>query len=392
MSGHSKWNNIKRKKEKTDAQKAKVFTRIGRELAMAVKAGGPDPNVNGKLRDVIAKAKANNVPNDNIERMLKKVSGEDNSNYEEIIYEGYGPAGIAVIVETLTDNRNRTAGEMRHYFDKNGGNLGQSGSVMFMFERKGVIVIESDGLDEDTVMEDALEAGADDFNVEDGVFEITTDPNSVDEVSRILSDKGYKFVSAEAEYVPNMTNDLTDEEAVFKMNRLLEMLEENDDVQYVWHNWNEPEEEDELAKAQQEAADARDSYLRLKAEWDNFRKRTAAERESEKIRASEKLVKDLIPVIDDLERAIDHAKQIGEGGSLTEGVEAITTKFLQILAKSKVEQIEAVGEPFDPNKHQAVGTQPDDSVPEETVLTVYQKGYQMGDRVLRPAMVVTSTK
>lgn len=154
----------------------------------------------------------------------------------------------------------------------------------------------------------------------------------------------------------------------------------------------EPEEEDELAKAQQEAADARDSYLRLKAEWDNFRKRTAAERESEKIRASEKLVKDLIPVIDDLERAIDHAKQTGEGGSLTEGVEAITTKFLQILAKSKVEQIEAVGEPFDPNKHQAVGTQPDDSVPEETVLTVYQKGYQMGDRVLRPAMVVTSTK
>ena len=154
----------------------------------------------------------------------------------------------------------------------------------------------------------------------------------------------------------------------------------------------EPEEEDELAKAQQEAADARDSYLRLKAEWDNFRKRPAAERESEKIRASEKLVKDLIPVIDDLERAIDHAKQTGEGGSLTEGVEAITTKFLQILAKSKVEQIEAVGEPFDPNKHQAVGTQPDDSVPEETVLTVYQKGYQMGDRVLRPAMVVTSTK
>ena len=153
----------------------------------------------------------------------------------------------------------------------------------------------------------------------------------------------------------------------------------------------EPEEEDELAKAQQEAADARDSYLRLKAEWDNFRKRTAAERESEKIRASEKLVKDLIPVIDDLERAIDHAKQTGEGGSLTEGVEAITTKFLQILAKSKVEQIEAVGEPFDPNKHQAVGTQPDDSVPEETVLTVYQKGYQMGDRVLRPALVVTST-
>ena len=154
----------------------------------------------------------------------------------------------------------------------------------------------------------------------------------------------------------------------------------------------EPEELDELAKAQQEAADARDSYLRLKAEWDNFRKRTAAEREAEKVRASEKLVKDLIPVIDDLERAIEHAKQTGEGGSLTEGVEAVTAKFLQILGKSKVEQIEAVGEPFDPNKHQAVGTQPDDSVPEETVVAVYQKGYQMGERVLRPAMVVTSTK
>ena len=242
MSGHSKWNNIKRKKEKTDAQKAKIFTRIGRELAMAVKAGGPDPNVNGKLRDIIAKAKANNVPNDNIDRMLKKVSNEDSSNYEEIIYEGYGPAGIAVVVETLTDNRNRTAGEMRHYFDKNGGNLGQSGSVMFMFERKGIIIIDSEGLDEDTVMEDALEAGADDFNVKDDSFEIITDPTAVDSVSAALAEKGYAFVSAEAEYVPNMTNDLTDEEAIFKMNRLLDMLEENDDVQGVWHSWNQPEE------------------------------------------------------------------------------------------------------------------------------------------------------
>ncbi|MBQ2705122.1 MAG: YebC/PmpR family DNA-binding transcriptional regulator [Clostridia bacterium] len=242
MSGHSKWNNIKRKKEKTDAQKAKIFTRIGRELAMAVKAGGPDPNVNGKLRDIIAKAKANNVPNDNIDRMLKKVSNDDSSNYEEIIYEGYGPAGIAVVVETLTDNRNRTAGEMRHYFDKNGGNLGQSGSVMFMFERKGIIIIDSEGLDEDTVMEDALEAGADDFNVNDDSFEIITDPNAVDAVSAALTEKGYTFISAEAEYVPNMTNDLTDEEAIFKMNRLLDMLEENDDVQGVWHSWNQPEE------------------------------------------------------------------------------------------------------------------------------------------------------
>ena len=245
MSGHSKWSTIKRKKEKTDGARAKVFTKIGREIGVAVKNGGPDPAVNTKLKDVIAKAKANNVPNDNIDRMLKKVSSEDNSNYEEIIYEGYGPAGIAVIVETLTDNRNRTAGDVRHYFDKNGGNLGQNGSVMFMFEHKGVIVIDSDGLDEDTVMEDALEAGADDFNTTDGAFEITTDPNTVDAVSAALAEKGYKFVSAEAEYVPNITNDLTDEESVFKMNRLLDMLEENDDVQYVWHNWNQPEEPDE---------------------------------------------------------------------------------------------------------------------------------------------------
>lgn len=243
MSGHSKWNNIKRKKEKTDAQKAKVFTRIGRELAMVVKAGGPDPNVNGKLRDVIAKAKANNVPNDNIERMLKKAAGEDGKDYEEITYEGYGPNGVAVVVETLTDNRNRTAGEMRHYFDKNGGNLGQSGSVMFMFERKGVILIDSEDLDEDTVMDAALEAGADDFNTSDGVFEITTDPNTVDAVSIALADKGYKFISAEAEYVPVTTTDLPDEEAKFKMQRLLEMLEENDDVQFVWHNWNQPDED-----------------------------------------------------------------------------------------------------------------------------------------------------
>ena len=244
MSGHSKWNNIKRKKEKTDAQKAKIFTRIGRELAMAVKAGGPDPNVNGKLRDIIAKAKANNVPNDNIDRMLKKAAGEGGEDYEEILYEGYGPSGIAVVVETLTNNRNRTAGDMRHYFDKNGGNLGQNGSVMFLFDHKGVIVLESEGRDEDAVMEDALEAGAEDFNVAEGVFEITTDPNDVDRVSRVLAEKGYTFVSAQAEYVPTMTNDLTDDEAVFKMNRLLEMLEENDDVQNVWHNWNAPDDEE----------------------------------------------------------------------------------------------------------------------------------------------------
>ena len=165
MSGHSKWNNIKRKKEKTDAAKAKIFTKIGREISVIVKAGGPNPAENSKLKDAIAKAKAANVPNDNIERIIKKAAGETGGNdYEELIYEGYGPCGVAVVVETLTDNRNRTAGEMRHYFDKCGGNLGQSGSVMFMFDRKGIIAIEGEGHDEDEVMEAALEAGAEDFN------------------------------------------------------------------------------------------------------------------------------------------------------------------------------------------------------------------------------------
>lgn len=242
MSGHSKWNNIKRKKEKTDAQKAKVFTRIGRELAMAVKSGGPDPNVNGKLKDIIAKAKANNVPNDNIDRMLKKAAGDGNgADYEELIYEGYGPAGVAVIVETLTDNRNRTAGDLRHYFDKNGGNLGQSGSVTFMFERKGIIAIDGEELDEDTVMMDALDAGAVDFTNDDGTFTIETDPNEVGAIADVLSNKGYHFISAEAEYVPNTMTSVTDEENAFKLNRLLEMLEESDDVQSVWHNWEEAE-------------------------------------------------------------------------------------------------------------------------------------------------------
>ncbi len=244
MSGHSKWSTIKRKKEKTDQARAKVFTRIGRELAMVVKAGGPDPNVNGKLRDVIAKAKANNVPNDNIERIIKKAAGETGgADYEQLIYEGYGPSGVAVIVETLTDNRNRTAGEMRHYFDKCGGNLGQSGSVMFMFEHKGLIVIEAEGLDEDKVMEDALEAGADDFNFDGDVFEISTDVNSVGAVSEILSQKGYTFLSAEATYVPATTTVIDDPELVVKMEKLIDMLDENDDVQNVWHNWEEKDAE-----------------------------------------------------------------------------------------------------------------------------------------------------
>lgn len=244
MSGHSKWSTIKRKKEKTDQARAKVFTKIGREISMCVKAGGPDPNVNAKLRDAIAKAKANNVPNDNIDRIIKKAAGESGgADYEELVYEGYGPNGIAVVVETLTDNRNRTAGDIRHYFDKCGGNLGQNGSVMFMFEHKGQITIEAEGRNEDTVMEDALEAGAEDFNSDGDVFEILTDPFEVGAVTAALDAKGYTFLSAEAAYLPTTTTALDDPEAVEKMEKLLDLLEENDDVQNVWHNWEMPNEE-----------------------------------------------------------------------------------------------------------------------------------------------------
>lgn len=247
MSGHSKWNNIKRKKEKTDGARAKIFTKIGRELAVAVKEGGSaDPAANSKLKDVIAKAKANNVPNDNIERIIKKAAGEGNSNaYESITYEGYGPAGVAVIVECLTDNRNRTAGDVRHYFDKFGGNLGTTGCVSFMFNEKGVIVLEREGLDEDTVMSDALEAGASDFQADEDVFEIYTEPSDFSGVRDDLEAKGYSFVSAEVEMVPDTYTDLTDPDQIFKMQKLIDALEDNDDVQQVWHNWNEPEEEDE---------------------------------------------------------------------------------------------------------------------------------------------------
>ena len=246
MSGHSKWNNIKRKKEKTDAAKAKVFTKIGREISVIVKAGGANPQENSKLKDAIAKAKAANVPNDNIERIIKKAAGDTSANnYEELIYEGYGPCGIAVVVETLTDNRNRTAGEMRHYFDKCGGNLGQSGSVMFMFDRLGQIIIEAEGNDEDTVMEDALEAGAEDFNADGDVFEIITAPNDLGAVRDALEEKGYTFVSAEVAYIPQTTSTIDDEDAKKQMLRLIDMLEDNDDVQEIWHNWDAPDEDDE---------------------------------------------------------------------------------------------------------------------------------------------------
>ena len=232
MSGHSKWNNIKRKKEKTDGAKAKIFTKMGREIAVAVKeGGGADPASNSKLKDAIAKAKANNVPNDNIERVIKKAAGEvGGDNYEALQYEGYGPSGIAVIVETLTDNRNRTAGDMRHYFDKYGGNLGQTGCVSFMFQKKGVLVIEAEGLDEEKVMEDALEAGASDFSSDGDVFELSTEPNDFSGVLQDLTAKGYTFLSAEVQQVPDMLNELTDPDAVTKMEKLLDAFPDDEEI------------------------------------------------------------------------------------------------------------------------------------------------------------------
>ena len=244
MSGHSKWKNIMHKKEKTDAQRAKIFTKIGKEMAVAVKEGGPDPIANSKLAALIAKAKANNVPNDNIDRIIKKASAADSADYEEIVYEGYGPCGVAVIVETTTDNRNRTASDVRHYFDKFGGNLGTTGCVSFMFTEKGVIVIDNeDGdVDEDKLMEDALEAGAADFSSDDGIFEITTEPDDLDAVREALEAKGYKIASADLDKIPSSYIALSDEDDIKHMTQLLENLEDNDDVIEVYHNWeNMPE-------------------------------------------------------------------------------------------------------------------------------------------------------
>ena len=239
MSGHSKWNNIKRKKEKSDAQRAKVFTKIGKEISIAIKEGGADPASNSKLRDLIAKAKSNNVPNDNIDRIIKKAAGETDVEYEELYYEGYGPSGVAVIVYTTTDNRNRTASDMRHYFDKYGGNLGQTGCVSFMFEDKGHIVIvdEDEKINEDELMEAALEAGAEDFRGEDGVYEIFTDVSDLGAVREALESKGYTLESAEKDKIPSTYVTLSDEEDIRHMNLLLEHLEDNDDVQEVYHNW-----------------------------------------------------------------------------------------------------------------------------------------------------------
>ena len=243
MSGHSKWNNIKRKKEKADGAKAKIFTKIGRELAVAVKEGGSaDPAANSRLRDAIAKAKAANVPNDNIDRIIKKAAGEgNNDNFENVTYEGYGPSGVAVIVEALTDNRNRTAPEVRHLFDKYGGNMGASGCVSWSFDRKGVIVIDNEDkdLDEETVMMDALDCGAADFEADGDVFEITTEPDDFNAVTAALEAKGYVFAEAAIEMVPQNYIKLTGEEDVKNMTKLIDLLEENDDVQNVWHNWEQ---------------------------------------------------------------------------------------------------------------------------------------------------------
>lgn len=244
MSGHSKWSTIKRKKGANDAQRAKIFTKIAREIIVAVKAGGPDPDNNSSLKDVIAKARSNNMPNDNINRTIKKAAGStEGDNYESITYEGYGPNGVALIVDTLTDNRNRTAADVRHAFDKFGGNMGQTGCVSFMFDRKGVIVIEDEDheIDEDEITMDALEAGAEDIEIEDGVIEITTDPNELGAVRDALEGK-YTLASAEVSMVPQTMTALTDENQIQQMQKMLDMLEDNDDVQNVYHNWDMPDD------------------------------------------------------------------------------------------------------------------------------------------------------
>jgi YebC/PmpR family DNA-binding regulatory protein len=239
MAGHSKWNNIKRKKGAKDTARAKIFTKISREILVCIRDGGSaDPSVNYKLRDLIAKAKSNNIPNDNIDRLLKKAAGGEKNDYEACVYEGYGPGGVAVIVDCLTDNRNRTAGEMRHYFSKCGGNLGAAGCVSFMFTEKGVVVIDDEDAetDMDVFTEHAIEAGADDFSEEGGMIEVYTAVNAAPKVAETLAVYRYKILSAENEQIPSTYTELKDDEQVKNMTKLLELLEDNDDVQNVWHN------------------------------------------------------------------------------------------------------------------------------------------------------------
>lgn len=245
MSGHSKWSTIKRAKGKTDAARSATFTKIGREIAVAVKAGGPDPNSNSALRTVIAKAKAANMPNDNINRSIKKASGELGSiNYESVVYEGYGTNGVAVIVETLTDNKNRTAGDVRHIFDKFGGSMGTTGCVSYMFESKGVIIIDKkQGMDDDEVMMAAVEAGADDFNADGDSYEILTSPETLFTVTDALKDS-YEIADSRLDRIPSMTV-AVDDDAAAKLTKMLDMFEENDDVQNVYHNADLPETDEE---------------------------------------------------------------------------------------------------------------------------------------------------
>ena len=242
MSGHSKFANIKHKKEKNDAKKGKIFTVIGREIVMAVKAGGPDPANNSKLRDVIAKAKANNMPNDTIERGIKKAAGADSADsYEKAVYEGYGPNGVAIIVDTLTDNKNRTAANVRSAFTKGGGNVGTPGSVSYMFDKKGQIIIDKEEceMDPDELMMLALDAGAEDFAEEEESFEILTDPAAFSEVRLKLEEAGIVMAGAEVTMIPQTYVDLTSEEDIKNIQKTLDLLEEDDDVQDVYHNWNE---------------------------------------------------------------------------------------------------------------------------------------------------------
>ena len=242
MSGHSKFANIKHKKEKNDAAKGKIFTVIGREIAVAVKEGGADPANNSRLRDVIAKAKANNMPNDTIDRGIKKAAGDANSvNYEELTYEGYGPNGVAVIVTALTDNKNRTAANVRSAFTKGGGNIGTQGSVSFMFDKKGQIIIDKEEceLDADTLMMEALDAGAEDFAEEEDSYEILTSPEDFSAVREALEAKNIPMMEAEVTMIPQTWVELTDDESIKKLNRLLDLLEDDDDVQATYHNWDE---------------------------------------------------------------------------------------------------------------------------------------------------------
>ena len=243
MSGHSKWHNIQKTKGAADAKRSQIFTKIAREMIVAVKEGGSgDPNNNSRLATVIAKAKAANMPNDNIKRTIDKALGAGNAdNFESVVYEGYGPNGVAVIIEALTDNRNRTAPEMRHLFDKYGGNMGASGCVSWSFDKKGVIVIDNEEgeLDEETVMMDALDCGAADFQADESIFEITTEPDDFNAVVKALEEKGYVFASAGIEMVPQNYIKLTNEDDIKNMTKMIDLMEDNEDVQNVYHNWEQ---------------------------------------------------------------------------------------------------------------------------------------------------------